>query len=172
MLTLALDVSGAATGWAIGVDGKVERYGKFIGKTTVSKGEQLVAFGNWLEAFLKEVSPDVIVIEKPFRGRNSNVLALLSKFVGIVEYVCFKVLGKPIKPEWFISPKTVKKMLGVKKGKDHDANKRIMVRRINQLLKVHLKFVKNKAKGYNDDDVADAIGLLLTWYAINADVSD
>lgn len=67
MNILALDVSGAATGWAIGKDGKLEGYGKFIGKVTTNKGRQLYEFSKWVEDLLKEKSPDIIIVEKPFR---------------------------------------------------------------------------------------------------------
>jgi hypothetical protein len=52
----------------------------------------------------------------------------------------------------------------VKKGMDHDDNKKIMVRRINSIYGLHLKFIKNKSKSHNDDDVADAIALLHSWW--------
>lgn len=47
---------------------------------------------------------------------------------------------------------------------DHDDNKKIMVRRINSIYGLHLKFIKNKSKTHNDDDVADAIALLHSWW--------
>lgn len=68
-----------------------------------------------------------------------------------------------IEPEWFLDPKSVKRILKVKKGRDHDDNKKIMVKRINSIYGLHLKFVKNKAKSYNDDDVGDAIALFHSW---------
>lgn len=163
MKVLALDVSGSCTGWALGVNGKLEAKGKFISKATSPKGEKLMSFSLWLESLLTSKTPDVVLIEKPYKGRNSNVLANISKFIGVVELVAFKTLNLVLKEEWFIDPKTIKKSLQVKKGMDYDDNKRIMVARINSLYGLKLKFGKNKSKKYNDDDVADAIALLHTF---------
>ena len=165
MKILALDVSGAATGWAIGIDGKLESFGKFIGKVTQSKGRQLYEFSKWIEEILKEKSPDIIIIERPFRGRNSNVLAQISKFIAIVELSSVKILDLDITSDHFLDPKSVKKNLKVKKGRNHDDNKKIMVKRINAIYGLHLKYIKNKAKAYNDDDSADAIALLHAWWS-------
>lgn len=74
------------------------------------------------------------------------------------------VLDLEIQPECFLDPRSVKRALKVKKGKDHDGNKKIMVKRINSLYGLRLKFIKNKAKSYNDDDEADAIALLTAWW--------
>lgn len=164
MVILTLDVSGSATGWALGVDGKLEKYGKHIGTLSHSKGQQLFDFAKWLCEILQATKPDIIIVERPFRGRNSNVLAQISKFIAIVEFSAFKVLNKDIPKEWFIDPKSVKKALKVKKGRNHDDNKRIMVNRINNLYGLKLKFVKNKSKSHNDDDIADSIALLHYWW--------
>lgn len=168
MVILSLDVAGAATGWAVGVDGKLEGHGKFIGNVTKSKGYQLYEFEKWLTELFGGLKPDVIIIERPFRGRNSNVLAQISKFIAIVEVAAYKLLHKDILSEWFIDPKSVKKALKVKKGRNHDDNKRLMVNRINSLYGLRLKFVKNKSKKHNDDDIADAIALLHCWWMNNS----
>lgn len=166
MIVLSLDVSGAATGWAVGINGKIEAYGKFIGKTTNSKSKQFYDYSVWLEALLLARSPDIVIIERPFRGRNSNVLVQISKFIAIAEHTIYKTLGIEMRPEWMLDPKIVKKALKVKKGRDHDDNKKIMVKRINSIYGLHLKFVKNKAKSYNDDDISDAIALLHAWWLL------
>lgn len=162
-----MDISSSCIGWALGVDGKLEAYGKFIGKTTNSKSKQLYDFATWLEDLLKNRSPDIVVIERPFRGRNSNVLVQISKFIAIAQYVLFKTLSIELLPEWLLDPRTIKKTLKVKKGRNHDDNKKIMVRRINSIYGLHLKFTKNKSKTYNDDDVADAIAILHSWWILN-----
>ena len=167
MVILALDVSGAATGWAIGVNGKLEQHGKYIGKVNLSKGHQLFEFSKWLTSLLSSFKPDIVIIEKPFRGRNSNVLAQISKFIAIVECITYQVLQLDILPSWFVDPKTIKRTLKVKKGRNHDDNKKIMVKKINSLYGLRLKFIRNKSKKYNDDDVADAIALLHAWWLIN-----
>lgn len=151
----------------MGVEGRLEAYGKYISKTTDSKSKQLYDFATWLEVLLKSRTPDIVVIERPFRGRNSNVLVQISKFIAIAQYALYKALQIELQPEWLLDPRVVKKTLKVKKGRNHDDNKKIMVKRINSIYGLHLKFIKNKAKSYNDDDVADAIALLHAWWILN-----
>lgn len=117
-----------------------------------------------MEELFADKNPDIVLIERPFRGRNSNVLANLSKFIAVVELVAYRTLGLQIQPEWFLDPRSVKRSLKVKKGKNHDDNKKLMVKKINALYGLHLKFIKNKSKSYNDDDVGDAIALLHSWW--------
>lgn len=119
-----------------------------------------------MEKLLTEKSPELVIIERPFRGRNSNVLAHLSKFVAVVELTAYRVLGLEITPECFLDPRSVKKTLKVKRGRNHDDNKKIMVKKINSIYGLHLKFVKNKAKSFNDDDVADSVALLHAWWIL------
>ena len=76
------------------------------------------------------------------------------------------VLQLDIPPENFLDPRTIKRALKVKKGKDHNGNKKIMVNRINSLYGLNLKYGKNKTKKYNDDDEADAIALLTAWWML------
>lgn len=166
MVILTLDISSSATGWSVARDGKLEGWGKYIGKQNISKGQKLFEFSEWIESRLKEINPDIILIEKPFRGRNGNVFAYLSKFVAIVECAVYRIQRKELEEEWFLDPRLVKKLLKVKKGKDHDHNKKLMVGRINSLFGLHLKFVKNKSKKENDDDIADALALFYAWSLI------
>lgn len=119
-----------------------------------------------------EKKPDLVIIEKPFRGRNSNVLAHLSKFVAIAQLAAYRTLGLEIQPECFLDPRSIKHALKVKKGKDHDGNKKIMVKRINSMYNLHLKFIKNKAKSYNQDDEADAIAVLTAWWLLKGHDND
>ena len=147
-------------------EGKLEGYGKFIGKIKDNKGKQLYDFSEWLAHLFIEKKPDLVIIEKPFRGRNSNVLAHLSKFVAVAQLTAYRVLKLEIQPECFLDPRAIKRGLKVKKGRDHNGNKKIMVKRINSLYGLHLKFRKNKAKSYNDDDEADAIAVLTAWWLL------
>lgn len=71
-----------------------------------------------------------------------------------------------ITPDNFLDPRTVKRTLNVKKGRNHDDNKKIMVKRINTIYGLHLKYIKNKAKKYNQDDEADSIALLHAWWIL------
>lgn len=166
---LALDISGTATGWCYFLNSNLEGYGKYISKQSASKGKKLLDFYLWVEEILTSKKPDVILIEKPYRGRNSNVLANISKFIAVVELLAIKVLDKEIEPSWFLDPKKIKTTLKVKKGKDYYDNKKLMVHKINSLYGLKLKFKVKKAKAYNDDDISDAIALAHAWFLLKGE---
>ena len=169
MKILALDVSGSATGWAIGEGHTLKEHGKFISNLKRSRGERLYDFAIWLESVFGKYQPDIILIEKPYLGRNSNVLANLSRFIAIVELVAFQKLQLEIEEDWFIDPKTIKRLLGVTRprkkvnGSHYLDNKAAMVKKINGLYGLNLKYSPNKSKKYNDDDVADSIAVWAAW---------
>ena len=163
---LALDISGKCTGWAFGEE-KLLAWGKHIQKQNDSKSKKLADFANWITDLLQAKKPDIILIEKPYRGRNSNVLVSISRFIAIAELCAFVTLSLELEPEWFLDPRTVKKTLKVSKGKDYEDNKKLMVQKINKLYGLHLKYGIKKSKKFNDDDSADAIALLTAWWEIN-----
>jgi hypothetical protein len=177
MKTLALDVSGASTGWALGEDTNLVAWGKYVSPLGKRRGFRLYEFGKWLEGLLEEHRPDIVLVEKPFLGRNSKVLANLSKFVAIVEYKVFHVLGLEIQDDWFLDPRRIKKLLKVQKPSPkhnnsksvHDDNKKIMLKKINGLYGLRLKYAKGRSKKYNDDDISDAIALWHAWLIIRGD---
>jgi len=175
MRVLALDISGSGTGWAYGEDHELVKWGKHISNVKHSRGQRLYDFAQWLETLFVNHQPDVLLIEKPFLGRNSNVLANLSKFVAMAEYSAYSALDLALENDWFIDPRTIKKLLRVKKPSGrkntkakHDCNKKIMVDRINELYGLRLKYSQNRNKKYNDDDIADAIALLHAWWLIES----
>lgn len=166
MKVLALDVAGEATGWAVGLDRTLHKYGKYISNTRKDKGERLYEFSKFIEELLRTYQPDVVLIEKPYLGRNSNVLVNLSKFVAMVELKAFEVLGLNIEPEWFLDPKTIKRVLGIARAKTkrgYYSNKQAAVVKINSLFGLRLKYDQHKTKRHNDDDIADAIGVWAAW---------
>jgi Holliday junction resolvasome RuvABC endonuclease subunit len=170
---MALDISGAATGWAFGIDRNLKGYGKFISNLNAGKGERLYDFALWIGNLFETYQPEIVLIERPFLGRNSNVLANLSKFIAVAELQAFQFLGLDIEDEWFMDPKKVKNLLNVKKPKGakstkqkYDNNKKLMVQCVNKLYGLRLKYTKNKSKKHNDDDIADAIGIWSAWWKL------
>lgn len=161
---LALDISGSCTGWALGLYGKLSSYGKYIQKQSGSKGKKLAQFADWLTSLLEAKKPTIILIEKPYRGRNSNVLANLSKFIAIAELCAYLTLDLELEEDWFLDPRSIKKLLKVHKGKDYDDNKKIMVNKINELFGLKLKYSQKKSKKLSDDDIADSIALLVAYW--------
>jgi len=161
---LALDISGTATWWALGCKNKLEGYGKYIVTPKDTKGKKLYDFSGFIDELLKEKQPDIILIEKPYLGRNSKVLVSISKFISVVQLKAFELLQLDIQEDWFIDPKRIKRLVKVKKGNSHDENKKNMVVRINNLYGLRLKYKKGKNKQYCDDDISDAIALLTAWW--------
>jgi Holliday junction resolvasome RuvABC endonuclease subunit len=173
MKVLALDIAGSSTGWSFGEDHQLKEWGKYISNLRHSRGRRLHDFAQWMGELFETHKPDVILIEKPFLGRNSNVLANLSKFVAMAEYQAYNVLGLAIEDDWFLDPRQIKRLMKVKKSTEkgntkskHDDNKKLMVQKINELYGMRLKYCKQKSKKYNDDDIADSIALLHAWWIV------
>ncbi len=165
---ISLDISGSCTGWCYGEDSTLIDWGKLISKLTKSRSERLSVFHNEIACLMEDFHPDIVLIEKPYLGRNSNVLVSLSKFIAAAEIAVYESISLPIKDEWLIDPKLVKKTLGLRKTKGstekkYQSNKLQMVNKINDLYGLRLKYDCKKSKNYNDDDTADAIGIFTVW---------
>lgn len=161
-------MSGSCTGWCYGEDSTLVDWGKLVSKLNKPRTERLATFHREIFCLLDELRPDIVLIEKPYLGRNSNVLVSLSKFIAAVEIAVHDSLTISVKDEWMIDPKLVKKTLGLRKtkgttAKKYQNNKLQMVKKINSLYGLRLKYDPKKSKNYNDDDIADAIGIFTTW---------
>jgi Holliday junction resolvasome RuvABC endonuclease subunit len=161
-VTLAFDLSSSCCGWAVGQDETLERYGKFIFKSTAGTSEKLAAFAGLVDVLLATFQPNEVILENPLSGR-AKVTARHFELVGILRATVYARLGYEIEQEHFISPKTVKKWMEVPSGTDHNNNKLIMVNKINDLFGLQLKYDPN-SKIHTDDDTADAIAALVAWY--------
>lgn len=166
--TIAFDVSGSCTGWCCGEDSTIVGWGKFISKLNRPRSQRLYDFYEWAFSLISEHNPDIVLIEKPYLGRNSNVLVSLSKFISALEIATFSACNLAMKDEWFLDPKFIKKTLELKKQsgsteKKYKANKAAMVKKINSLYGIRLKYDGSKGKNYNDDDIADAIAVFTVW---------
>lgn len=161
---LALDISSSCVGWALGSDRKPLRWGKFVFKTTAEVGEKLVSFEEFLRVLIETYKPDRLLIEKP-PARRGKTTERHFELVGIARKVWAELTGKEILPAWMISPTTIKRAMGVPSGRDHKENKAIMVKKINSLFGLNLRVKKNSdSRVLNDDDIADAIAVLETYY--------
>ena len=172
--SLSFDVSGSCTGWCVGNGNTLEDWGKFISKLNRPRSQRLYDFYTWARDLIHEIQPDIILIEKPYLGRNSNVLVSLSKFISALEIAAYSAHEIVIEDEWLIDSKLVKKTLGLRKpkgstAKKYQANKKQMVLKINNLYGLRLKYNAKKGKTYNDDDIADAIGVFTTWCLLHED---
>jgi Holliday junction resolvasome RuvABC endonuclease subunit len=162
LTVLALDLSSSCVGWAVGANGKVARYGKLVFKSTAGPGEKLVSFADFLTVLVTQFWPEVIVIEKPL-SRRASTTARHFELLGIVRHLWFTVTGMEIPEAWLISPMTIKSVMGVKRGANHSQNKQIMVAKVNSLYGLRLKYSPT-SKLTTEDDIADAIAVLTTYY--------
>jgi Holliday junction resolvasome RuvABC endonuclease subunit len=165
---LTLDLSSSGVGYAYGAGGVVLSYGKYVSSDKDGNGQLLLKFSKWLAQVINRLPapPEIVVIEQPYLGFNPHTYSVLSKVVGVAEREVYRLLG--YEPQ-FMTPSEVKSKLGIAKTKNHDKNKRNMVKKVNDLLGLDLKFVKGKKSAStkakrSDDDVADALGMLLAWW--------
>src|SRR6188508_2321984 len=95
---LALDVSSSSTGYAVIRNGRWRFSGSSCGTiSTPSKlsiSERLVLFRDEIEALIKKVKPDLIVIEDVFSSRNISVMKLLARFNGVAIEISRRKLKK------------------------------------------------------------------------------
>lgn len=161
-IELALDLSSSCIGWAVGADRKVARFGKFVFKSTAGIGEKLCALEEWLLALLLTFMPDRLLIEKVL-SRRGNTTQRHAEVLGIVRKVWYEITATELLDSWLISSVTVKNIMKVKRGANHDQNKRIMVDKVNQLYSLGLRFDPN-SKYKSDDDTADALAVLTTYW--------
>lgn len=167
---LALDLGSKCSAYAFGSEGEVLSYGKWVVKEQSSgndHGEALLSFSKWLSRVIHKMPkrPQMVVIEQPYAGPNMHTYAVLCKFWGVAEREV-----KRLAPESQISTITassVKRGLAVKKGSSHKENKVNMIKRINRLMNIDLKYHSNKNK--TQDDIADAIGILLNTFRLNGE---
>lgn len=164
---LALDLSSSCVGWAVGVDRSLARWGKFVFKSTAGTGEKLVSFEEFFATLLEVFQPDRLLIERP--SSKGKTRERHTEIMGIIRKVWYEKTGKELLDSWLISPRTVKSVMQVQRGRNHAQNKEIMVKKINALFGsvLHLRFDPN-SKYKSDDDIADAIAVLVTYWRRNA----
>lgn len=161
---LALDIA-SACGYAFGAGGQVLKYGKFASDTADTEGEKLYKFSKWISSAIHDLPapPDIVVIEQPYFLRNAHTFAVLNKFVAIAQREVYRLFQIECD---FMTAKDVKIKLGLPKAKTHAQRKVAMVRKINSLLGTNFQYVANRNRKFkrSDDDIADAIGLLIAWW--------
>lgn len=162
-VTLSFDLSTRSVGWALGSEGELVMYGKYVFKTTANMGEKLVAFDALIQSLISTYEPTTLVLERPDpRGKTRSHFELL----GVLRMNWSKYINAEIPKTNLIASRTVKKHLHVDPGKNHTENKRRMVEKINQMFSLQLQFDKNSAYK-SDDDIADAIAVLVTSWRLN-----
>ena len=164
---LALDSSSKACGWAIFDNGRLVAHGCYI-QDGLGHGQRLMRFRQWLLGMFADWGPHVLVYEAPYQGRMKNTFGVLSRYVGIIEAAHFEYFQKEIAKSEAVPAHMVKRAIGAKKGKDHEANKKIVLLLINQQFGLSLKYKANDTtKRVTQDDEADAIALNWAWHELN-----
>jgi Holliday junction resolvasome RuvABC endonuclease subunit len=166
-IELALDLSSSCVGWALGVDRSLAKWGKFVFKSTAGTGEKLDSFEEFLQVLLSVYKPERLLIERP--STKGKTRERHTEIMGIVRKVWFEHSGGELVESWIQSPRTIKNVMKVERGQNHKQNKEIMVRKINSLYSniLHLRFHEN-SKLQSDDDIADAIAVLVTYWRRNS----
>jgi Holliday junction resolvasome RuvABC endonuclease subunit len=160
---LALDVSSTCCGFAVFDHGCVSEYGKYV-LHGGDHGERLWHFRAFLRGLFIQMKPDQVVVEQPYPGRRAHTYAILMIFVHAVMDEHFGYAGRAIADANLVPSHTVKRVLGVDRGADHEDNKEIMVRDINRRHELKLRYkARDKSKAVSDDDIADAIALGEAW---------
>lgn len=174
-VVLAMDLAGGV-GWSLGVGGKVITYGKHAMDTSDSMGERLHRFAVWLSKMIHKLParPEIVVIEGAYLGRNVKTYSTLTKYAAVAQREIYRILNVEAQ---FITPRYVKQILKLPKTRSHAQAKKSMIRKINRLLGLELKYVPHRTKKskLSDDDTSDALALLLAFwlkYGIIEDADD
>ena len=124
-------------------------------------------FRRWLLTMYDGWRPDFVVYEAPYQGRMRNTFGILTRYVGQIESTHFEFFQRELEKEEAVAAHLVKKTIGAQKGKDHDANKKIVVILINRVFGLNLKYKANDTrKTVSQDDDADAIALNWAWHRL------
>lgn len=161
---LAFDSSSKACGWSIFDNGTLVAFGRHL-QSGDGHGERLMSFREWALRMFAEWEPHLVIYEAPYQGRMRNTFGVLSKYVAMIEAAHFQHYGEEIREGAAVPAHLVKKLIGAKKGKDHEANKKIVLLMVNQEFGLSLKFKANDTtKAVSQDDDADAIALNWAWH--------
>lgn len=162
-VTIGFDISSVCVGYAIFKGLELEEYGKYI-QIGKQHGEKLKNFSLWLDAMLSKYKPEHVVIELPHGGGRGVAFTVLTMYVAMVYASHFRVLGRELNISHCLYPSAIKSNLGVMPAKNHDQNKEVMVAFINNLFRLSLRCnPTDKTKKTTDDDIADAIALVVAW---------
>src|SRR5215469_13753207 len=89
MLIAGIDPSSTCCGVAVVEDGCILRTGAWHKpKTRQSDSEYLVDYFTWLQGWLSEVTPDVVVIEFLSVVRNMNAVRKISHYQAVSALTC------------------------------------------------------------------------------------
>lgn len=158
--TLGLDTSSKVVGYGLFEGTELIDCGRevLVGE---DHGQKLLHLYNFLLDLFNASNPDDVVIEMPYR---SSAFGVLSWYIGAVLMAHYHSLGRELPKRNRMQPRIIKQYMGVPSGLTHDANKAVMVRRVNELFGLNLVYrTKDPAKRVSQDDTADGIAAAWAW---------
>lgn len=161
---IALDISSVCCGWSIFDDGDLLTFGRYK-QVGDGHGERMWNFHKWLMELLNAWQPTHLIYEAPYAGPRRHAFSVLIRYAGTVQLSYFCWTGQELPEENAVPANLVKKLIGAKKGKNHEANKKIVLLMINQRYGLNLKYKsKDPKKSVSQDDEADAIAVNWAWH--------
>lgn len=114
MRILAFDQASAITGWALFIDGRLDRHGKIRVTSIKDASERHKQMDIRTVDLLKEVQPDFVVIEDMYLGKNVASLKTVSQSRGLIMGYChYHNIGIEL-----MMPTAWRKLLKMVQGKD------------------------------------------------------
>lgn len=161
---LALDISSVCCGWSVFDNGQLHTYGKYkqVGE---GHGERMLKFAEWIFQMLESWNPTHFIYEAPYAGPRKHAFSVLIRYAGVAQMTYFRWKGEELPEDSAVPANIVKKLIGAKKGKNHEANKKIVLLMVNQRYSLSLKYkAKDPKKTISQDDEADAIAVNWAWH--------
>lgn len=165
MKILAFDMATHKTGWAFLNGEKLVNYGIIqADKKQKDFRKRIIQIFDTIESLIKTNKPDVIVIEEvPIYNEAGAYLLVMQGYM-----VC--IANKANKPISFYRPNEWRKKLELIGNNGREALKKNQIKGktvawANKKFGLNLRFYEKDTKEHiSDDDIADAIGLAMTYY--------
>lgn len=154
---LGIDTSTTSTGWSIvSLSGKVIDFGKIAPKEELTYLEKCQYISGELIKITQAHRSCIryIAMEQPNSFRGGEITRMLCGLFGIVRYVLYTETGIVAHE---INTKHNKSVV----SGNGSADKEEMIKAINNITNLKLQY--NKKKELSDDDIADAIGICITF---------
>ena len=145
MTVLALDLSTKQSGYALGIDGKLEKHG-FISASNNSPIKRIIKMRDQITKILKIYNIKKIIMEQVRPEYNSHTMKILMWLQAAIAIASYEI-DPQIQCE-FIGASSWRAQLKIKQGRG--------IKR-NQLKPQDIQYVKNKYNIQVNDDEADAI---------------
>lgn len=145
MIILALDLSTKQSGYALGVDGELEKHG-FISASNNNPIKRIIKMRDQITKILKIYNIKKIIMEQVRPEYNSHTMKILMWLQAAIVIAAYEI-DPQIQCE-FIGASSWRAQLKIKQGRG--------VKR-NQLKPQDIQYVKNKYNIQVNDDEADAI---------------